>query len=1028
MATIEELSNALVKADAAGNTEDAKALADAIREMQAQPQESSQGMAESALQAAAPTIRGAAPYILGGLTTLALAPEGAAAGTAIAGGMGLMALTKLVGDPAVIGVNRLLGANLTTPSEAWEKFFDYAGLPKNESEFGKIIQSATESGMETFATFGIANALKMFGGPTQKAVADQLLAAPAQQLAGDIAAGAGAETGRYVAEQFGGGEVAQATTGITGGIGASLAASAASTLPQVFNRKARLEEAARIARDATVRTLAQDPEAARTKITAEASGLQTPGINPLSADISADEGLLGLQQARRNASNAIRARDTANAEKIAANIGEILEPSKASPEDAQEFFRNENQKLKDQADLLYEALTKEGRDAESSIINQAIAKMAANEGAYKENLINAEIAAARSQKALAEAQSKIAEAGSSRAQQSEIVDDILKANEVEVKQEAQKLYSAENIPNIESGIENLATKLKEADSMFSKAGKKPSLIKNGIKQYLDKNGNPIPQSVSEIRKFDSDLSDAIRSLNAEGKKQQAKALGFIRDGIAQDLKDLEVYPAVAKANAAWKDYSDKFTHGVSGRVLKQTGAVDRPKIIEEYLNKGVAESQRLRRALMDNEAGLNAVNAWIVNKLDQDFLSRQATPEALNAWMNKDIHKEWFSVFPEAKEQVQKLISNITSVADELDSRLLDIKTLKASSSQESLLAAAKQQAKQTVAPLLERAKTNYAIRQKEIADNAASSFLGGRPSETIEAIIQNKDKMAELLAGAKGNPLVIEGIKNAVKDYLNPKIRNQGKVVSSGNIPGKIKYSDFEASLLKMNKILADKSDSRAVIEMLFSPAEITALDTARKQIEVTARRQRGAGGVSPTSLNQAQEAAYDIGLANNTLGVIQRLARGITPSDLRLSGAPGLVSGIADSIDRLWRGDVKKRALELLDQALLDPQIAAEALRPINPNNISRVKSFLNVYTTATAPGVFRRALMPFALGNTNSEQLGEGDVIRDLNYGYTAISKDGKRYRLYAPNENKPIAIGTFNEVQAVASRKVAKDISK
>ena len=119
MATIEELSNALVKADAAGNTEDAKALADAIREMQAQPQESSQGMAESALQAAAPTIRGAAPYVVGGLTALALAPEAAAAGTAIAGGMGLMALTKLIGDPAVIGVNRLIGANLTTPSEAW---------------------------------------------------------------------------------------------------------------------------------------------------------------------------------------------------------------------------------------------------------------------------------------------------------------------------------------------------------------------------------------------------------------------------------------------------------------------------------------------------------------------------------------------------------------------------------------------------------------------------------------------------------------------------------------------------------------------------------------------------------------------------------------------------------------------------------------------------------------------------------------------------------------------------------------------
>jgi hypothetical protein len=1026
MATIEELSNALVKADAAGNTEDAKALADAIREMQAQPQEFSQGITESALQAAAPTIRGAAPYVLGGLATLALAPEAAAAGTAFVGGMGLMALTKFVGDPAVIGINRLVGTNMTTPSEAWEKFFDYAGVPKNESEFGRIIQSATESGMETFATLGIANALKMFGGPTQKAVADQLLAGPTQQLVGDIAAGGASEASRYVAEQLGGGEVAQTGAAITGGIGTSLVASLLPHIPQVFNRKARLEEAAKVARDATIRGLATDPEAARQKIATETAELQTPGVRPTSADISADEGLLGLQQARRNASKLLRPRDVENAARIAEDIGQALEPTKASPLEAQAFFAAKNQELTDAADLAYELLLKEGRDAEASMMNEAIAKMAANENAQRNNLIGAEEASARASRILAEAQSKIAEAGSSRAEQSKIVFDILKANEVEVKANAQKLYAIDL--SIESGIENLAAKLKEADSMFSKAGEKPSLIKNGIKQYLDKNGNPIPQSVGEIRKFDSDLSDAIRSLNAEGKKQQAKALGFIRDGITQDLKDLEVYPVVAKANAAWADYSDKFTHGVSGEVLKQAGAVDEPKIIGQYLNKGVAEAKRLQRALMGNEAGLNAVNAWIVNKLDQDFLTKQATSEALNAWMNKDMHKEWFSVFPEAKVQVQKLVDNITTAAQTLDSTLLDIKKLKATGSQESLLAAAKQAGKQIAEPIRERAKKNLAAKQKEIADNAASTFLGGRPIETIGAVLQNKDKMAELLAGAKGNAAVIEGIKNAVKDYLNPKIRNFGKVVTSKNTRKKIEYSDLEASLTKMNKLMANKSDSRAAMEMIFSPEEIAVLDTSRRQLEVTARRMRGAGGVSPTSLNQAQEAAYDIGLANNTLGVIQRLARGITPSDLRLSGAPGLVSGVADSIDRLWRGDVKKRALELLDDALLDPQIAAEALRPINSNNISRVKSFLNLYTAAAVPGVFRRALMPFALGNTNSEQLGEGDVIRDLNYGYTAISKDGKKYRLYAPNQNKPIAIGSFNEVQSVASRKVAKDISK
>ena len=37
MATLEQLSAALIKADAAGNAEDAKAFADAIRQMQSAP-------------------------------------------------------------------------------------------------------------------------------------------------------------------------------------------------------------------------------------------------------------------------------------------------------------------------------------------------------------------------------------------------------------------------------------------------------------------------------------------------------------------------------------------------------------------------------------------------------------------------------------------------------------------------------------------------------------------------------------------------------------------------------------------------------------------------------------------------------------------------------------------------------------------------------------------------------------------------------------------------------------------------------
>jgi len=58
MATLEQLSAALVKADAAGNTADAKALADAIRQMQATPAPLPQSMQPSVAQVSPDAIPG----------------------------------------------------------------------------------------------------------------------------------------------------------------------------------------------------------------------------------------------------------------------------------------------------------------------------------------------------------------------------------------------------------------------------------------------------------------------------------------------------------------------------------------------------------------------------------------------------------------------------------------------------------------------------------------------------------------------------------------------------------------------------------------------------------------------------------------------------------------------------------------------------------------------------------------------------------------------------------------------------------
>jgi len=99
MATLEQLSAALVKADAAGNAEDAKALADAIRQMQTQPQprgtvpeEKSTGIYGTVRPYVAPLVEAGGAIAGGALGaaagTFGAGPIGAAAGGVAGAGLG----------------------------------------------------------------------------------------------------------------------------------------------------------------------------------------------------------------------------------------------------------------------------------------------------------------------------------------------------------------------------------------------------------------------------------------------------------------------------------------------------------------------------------------------------------------------------------------------------------------------------------------------------------------------------------------------------------------------------------------------------------------------------------------------------------------------------------------------------------------------------------------------------------------------------------------------------------------------------
>jgi len=212
MATIQELSDALIKADAAGNTQDAKALADAIRQMQSQP-EAAQEPASTTGDVARGLARGMGPVAMGAAAGLVSPiPGGAAMGaTAVAAG-------QLIGDPLVLGLNHFMGTNLKTPTELFGELFTQLGIDPTSTEAGRVAESVGSSIASTAAGIGLGNVLKGAASATAKKIGAILADKPLQQLASATAGGATAELARYGAEELGAGTKGQIAASLVGGI------------------------------------------------------------------------------------------------------------------------------------------------------------------------------------------------------------------------------------------------------------------------------------------------------------------------------------------------------------------------------------------------------------------------------------------------------------------------------------------------------------------------------------------------------------------------------------------------------------------------------------------------------------------------------------------------------------------------------------------------------------------------------------------------------------------------------------------
>jgi len=254
MADINELYGLLQQADAAAQSGDTQAIADVqallgeidrLNAQQAATQPSAPtgapavvlgdnpqviqdplgnepSMAEQALSAAAPVIRGAGPP----LANVAL---GAGAGLVAGGVMGapvvgarvgatLGSVVNAIGDPLVLGVNALLGTRITTPTEAWTSIIDQAGIRPNSDEYDMLLESLSRGGANALTTVGAGAILQGMTSPMLKSIGTALASQPLQQVAASALSDVGAVAGSEIAEELGYEGAGQVVGGLAGGI------------------------------------------------------------------------------------------------------------------------------------------------------------------------------------------------------------------------------------------------------------------------------------------------------------------------------------------------------------------------------------------------------------------------------------------------------------------------------------------------------------------------------------------------------------------------------------------------------------------------------------------------------------------------------------------------------------------------------------------------------------------------------------------------------------------------------------------
>jgi hypothetical protein len=947
MASLQELHDGLIKADAAGNSADAKAFADAIRAMQGAPTPSTtpapaptggitfapdaegQGygpngdrnlaeqighvgaatVAKPLAPLAAATAGGAALGLMGGPFAELTVPAGA----------GLGALTYTAAHLADVPVGAY---NSVTPN-SWYKLpmpgqgFDQGVtslLPKSwqpentpERVAGNIVQTVGDAAAGNEA--GVL--LKTMNNPYLRGAGEAMGSDTTKGRVMNAGLGAASGVG---AEVMGGLSDNNPAMRTIGGLAAPLlAVGGANVVPRVANVVGPDVMATRLfggGKDAATQLYAENEGAKRLQKLAgndaqrqaaieqlspeNLEALSVNGYKPMTGSASDNPNFINQERRLANQTDitgmrgenkgvTVLSRQIDNSKAIKSGFDTAMTPSDVSPEVAQQYVGGK--------------LTAQQTAAEQAA---AAAKAEADAAASELGNKQADLIDRGSESVRTGAAGQIRDSLTTE-------HDAMKAR---VDDAFSKVPSRTVIP-LDKSVRVAKKLVKEADA---RVGDLPPEIQKFLDIATNKKGK---LNATEARDNLSELFAAAENL-PKGSPAAAK-VAKLRDALDADVSKIgEVSKPLRVARDLFKnEYVPRFIEGHSNAIFRQKGAggadaVSRGNTLNGYMNEET-EAGRLRSALSSSgdlrEKDLANVRDWAVSSM----MANKATVnrQTLEAWIRNNSAK--LDKWPEIRTEVEDLASSLGQSEQK-------------SASLSDLLKQRQGELKNTTKYTTESNEAKFSQGGADNAKSVVADFLNG-----------NHKGMRDVLEAVKGDPQAMESFKNSFKDAVSAKARGYGKEASGvGNSVEAPTLENYNITPARINRILTD-AKTRRLMEQIFTREEMSALDQVRKQANVSIRLNEKAttGSDTASSLTTKAEEKRAIQSSNWTLPGVKTLKSLLSVKELGKAG-----------IRSFALKDPELAVQQFIADAMLDPNLARTALMRPTEKNLPLMQKNLNAW----------------------------------------------------------------------------------